>query len=58
MKNVGKCVNVSGDVSARSKALGDGLLVRGAYVQVKDQIQTADASFVYIEFWMGVGCPQ
>lgn len=53
MKNVGKCVNVSGDVSARSKSLGDGLLVRGAYVQVKDQIQTADASFVYIEFLDG-----
>lgn len=53
MINVGKCVNVSGDVSVRSQALGDGPLVRGAYVQVEDQIQTADASFVYIEFLDG-----
>ncbi|MFB0952301.1 MAG: hypothetical protein QMB02_05965 [Rhodospirillales bacterium] len=55
MINVGECVNVSGDVSVRSQALGDGSLVRGAYVQVEDQIQTADASFVYIEFLVGSG---
>lgn len=53
MKNVGKCVNVSGDVFVRSQALGDGPLVRGAYIQAEDQVQTADASFVYIEFLDG-----
>ncbi len=50
MDNVGKCVNVGGDVSVRSRYLGDGPLVRGAYIQVEDEILTANRAFVHIEF--------
>jgi len=48
--NVGKCVGVEGDVVVRSPTLGDGPLVRGAYIQVEDQILTRDNSFVHIQF--------
>ena len=53
MENVGKCVNIGGDVSVRSRHLGDGPLVRGAYIQVEDEIQTADGAFVHIDFLDG-----
>lgn len=46
-------MNVDGDVLVRSQTLGDGPLVRGAYIQVEDQIQTAAAGFVHIEFLDG-----
>lgn len=50
MMNVGKCVGVEGDVFVRSPILGDGPLVRGAYIQVEDQILTRDNSYVHIQF--------
>lgn len=53
MDNVGKCMNVGGDVYVRSQSLGDGPLVHGAYIQVEDEILTTDGAFAHIEFLDG-----
>ena len=53
MINVGKCVNVNGDVSVRSQALGDGPLVRGAGHDLSTPLTLP--SQVVIETFMGPG---